>query len=252
MIYAGTSYETSGADDQIGTSAYNISYNDNAYVGYMYGSTGQSSYTPTHANNNNSTIKGVLDGWYEENLQENYAQYLSTEAGFCNDRSLNATSETWWSPDTKRGYETNATAYGPYGRLLLNGSYRSSQNPSLLCSQTNDMFTVSESSKGNHELTYPIGLITSDEVVLAGGFGGSNNSRYYLYTGEDYWTMSPNSFIAVSIRAVVLRVYSIGSLGTNGSWVDSTNGVRPVINLSSDVTLSGSGTSTDPYTVVGA
>ena len=68
MIYAGTSTSTSGTDDQISTSAYNSSRSDNAYVGYMYGSTGASSYSATHANTNNSTIKGILDSWYKTNI----------------------------------------------------------------------------------------------------------------------------------------------------------------------------------------
>ena len=249
MIYAGTSMTTTGTDDQIGTSAYNSLPNDNAYVGYMYGSTGQSSYSATHANNNNSTIKGILDTWYENNLLDDYAQYISTEAGFCNDRSLNTTNETWWGSDTKLGYGTNATAYGSFGRLLLNGNYRTSQNPSLICSQTNDLFTVSGSSKGNNALDYPIGLITADEVVLAGGFGGSSNNSYYLHTGEYYWTMSPYS-VYMGGFAYVFIVSSDGSFGNYN--VDLANGVRPVINLKADVTITGEGTSDDPYVVEGA
>lgn len=43
------------------------------------------------------------------------------------------------------------------------------------------------------------------------------------------------------------------SEGFQEGWnVPFTNGVRPVINLSSDVTLSGSGIISDPYIVVGA
>ena len=69
MIYAGTSTTEKNEDDQISTSTYNSTYNDNAYVGYMYGSTGASSYSATHANNNNSTIKGILDSWYKTNVK---------------------------------------------------------------------------------------------------------------------------------------------------------------------------------------
>ena len=68
MIYTGTSTTESGTDDQISTSTYNSSHSDNAYVGYMYGSTGASSYSATHANTNNSTIKGILDSWYKTNI----------------------------------------------------------------------------------------------------------------------------------------------------------------------------------------
>ena len=109
------------------------------------------------------------------------------------------------------------------------------------------MFTVSGSSKGNHKLTYPVGLITSDEVVLAGGFGGSGNSSYYLYTGQNYWTMSPYFFDG-SI-AYVFYVDSDG--GLNYWYVDwSALGVRPVINLKADTQFTGSGTVESPFEVV--
>ena len=111
------------------------------------------------------------------------------------------------------------------------------------------MFTVSGSSKGNHKLTYPIGLITADEVVLAGGFGGSSNSSYYLHTGQYYWIMSPSSADSDG-WANVFHVYSTGGLGY--FFVHATYGVRPVINLKADVTITGEGTSTDPYVVEGA
>ena len=129
---------------------------------------------------------------------------------------------------------------------MSNGRYKSSQAPSLKCSQIgNDMFTVSGSSKGNHKLTYPVGLITSDEVVLAGGFGGSGNSSYYLYTGKTYWTMSPSRFSGL---AVVFAVYSSGFL--NSYRVVDTNGVRPVINLKADVTITGGNGAVDsPFEV---
>ena len=244
MIYAGTSTSTSRTDDQISTSAYNSTYNDNAYVGYMYGSTGASSYSATHANTNNSTIKGILDNWYKTNIvDKGHSDKVSTEAGFCNDRKTQSGVISGYGTT---GYGTNATTYAPLGRLMSNGRYKSRQTPSLKCSQIgNDMFTVSGSSKGNHKLTYPIGLITSDEVVLAGGFGGSSNNSYYLYTGEYYWTMSPSRFDG-SLAGVFL-VRSDGGFGYYN--VNSTRGVRPVINLKADITITGEGTSSNPYKV---
>ena len=244
LIYNGTSTATTGTSTQIQTSAYNSTYNDNAYVGYMYGSTGASSYSATHANTNNSTIKGILDNWYKTNIvDKGHSDKVSTEAGFCNDRKTQSGVISGYGTT---GYGTNATTYAPLGRLMSNGSWKSSQTPSLKCSQIgNDMFTVSGSSKGNHKLTYPIGLITSDEVVLAGGFAGSSNNSYYLYTGEYYWTMSPYWF---GSDAVVFYVYSSGNL--SGSYVNWAGpGVRPVINLKADITITGEGTSSNPYKV---
>ena len=49
--YSGTTYN----------SAFNSSYNDNAYVGFKYGTVGASTYEATHANTNNSTILNNLE-----------------------------------------------------------------------------------------------------------------------------------------------------------------------------------------------
>ena len=252
IIYDGTSAHANGEssdDRQIQVSSYNSSYNDNAYVGYMYGSTGANSYAATHANNNNSTIKGVLDSWYAVNIaNKGYGDKVSTEVGFCNDRRIAGANETFWNSDTKKGYGTNTTAYVPFSRFLTTGgSWASTQKPTLKCSQlSSDMFTPTGSSKGNKKLTSPVGLITADEVVYAGGKGETNNTSYYLYTGQNYWTMSSSSFYGG--YAFVFRVNSGGQLAHD--WVNGTSGVRPVINLAYDVEITGSGTSSDPYVVV--
>ena len=253
MIYNGNSTNTTGMGTQLQTSAYNSESNDNAYVGYMYGSRGASSYSATHTNTTNSTIKGILDNWYKTNIVDkkdssgtSYNKYVSTEAGFCNDRKVAGSNETWWTSDTKRGYGTNATAYAPFSRFLTtSNSWDSTQTPSLNCSQSNDLFTTSGSSKGNKKLTYPVGLITVDEVVLAGGFGGKSNSSYYLYTGQQYWTMSPYYFGYG--YAYVFYVTSAGDLRWGSVYY--SDGVRPVINLNADVSFTGEGTTSSPYVV---
>ena len=270
MIYNGTSTTTTGTSTQItvdgsNTFRYNPTYGDNTYVGYMTGlenecasttscsgSSRTTSYSQSTNNTYDSNIKTVLDGWYEDNIRgTEYEQYISTEQGFCNDRQIYTGAS--WSGYGTLGYGTNATTYMPTSRFMQwssgSGSWRSSQTPSLKCSQTNDYFTVDASSKGNHALEYPIGLITSDEVVLAGGFGGTNNTSYYLYTNQYYWTMTPFDFGTIGY-AYVFRVNSNGNLSNAG--VNTADGVRPVINLDASVTLTGSGTSTEPYQVVGA
>ena len=90
-----------------------------------------------------------------------------------------------------------------------------------------------------------IGLITSDEVMYAGGTT-SNNQEYYLYSGFWYWTMAPYSF--ASGYADVSIVRSNG--GLNDDYVDSTSGaVRPVVSLKSDAISGGSGTAESPFLV---
>ena len=247
MIYNGTSTNTTGTGTQLQRSAYNSESNDNAYVGYMYGSTGASSYSATHTNTTSSTIKGILDNWYKTNISgKEYEKSISTEAGFCNDRKVAGSNETYWTSDTKRGYGTNVTAYAPFSRFTnTDGTRGSTQTPSLNCSQSSDLFTTSGSSKGNKKLTYPVGLITADEVVLAGGFGRTANYSYYLYTGQVYWTMSPNNYRR---NASMFRVDQDGEL--DAIDVHYSFGVRPVINLKADVSFTGEGTTSNPYEVV--
>ena len=259
LIYNGTPNAAgecvaTGADAQIGTSAFNTSYNDNAYVGYMYGTPGSSSYEATHANTNNSTIKTNIDTWYTANFDAETTAKLE-DTVFCNDRSTKAYDANtigWTSGSTygTLGYGTNATFYGAAHRASY---YSNNPNPSLVCANANDKFTVSE-SYGNGALTNPVGLITLDEVVLAGyNTYYSNTSDYknttnYLHTGSTYWTFSPVNMGTVG-NANVGTVNGAGNVDYNS--VSNALGVRPVIALSSDTQIdySGSGTSTNPYVV---
>lgn len=242
MIYAGEDTGsipvTTGSSTQIQTSTFNYTWGDNTYVGYMYGTINSNSYNATHSNKNNSTIKENLDSWYEKNLKTNYAQYLSTEAGFCGDRESYIYENG--NPVVGGGTGTITTYYGAYIRLRMN------QQPTFECINDNDLYTISESGKGNQALTYPIGLITADEVSFAGGLYNSSNSKYYLYTGQYFWTMSPYWHLG---GAYVWYIDSDGDLNSD-HVVGNTHGIRPVINLKADVRIEGAGTVDQPYEVV--
>ena len=236
IIYDGTSAHANGessTDRQVGTSAYNSSRNDNAYVGYMYGTAGSTTYDATHANTNDSTIKAYLDSWYKTNIEDKSLSSYISDTLFCNDRSFG-------SSNSGTGIGTSVTYYRWYGGPWSSTSSR--QYPRFTCSQQNDRFTVDDEITGNGDLSYPIGLVTTDEVVLAGGYNTSN-SGYYLYTGNTYWTMSPNYFAGA---AYVRYVISDGR-ADYGNNVYSSSGVRPTINLKADSLKLGSGTSDDPY-----
>ena len=240
LIYNGTSNATTGTGTQIGTSAYNSSYNDNAYVGYMYGNTGASSYSSTHANTNNSTIKDVLDSWYQSNLSS-YANSIDGNAGFCGNRTPSTSID---SIDNFGGTGTTTTYYGGYVRLYG----QSNGVPTFECANNSDLYTTRGSSQGNKALTNPIGLISMDEVWYAGGFGDIANQSYYLYTNQNYWTMSSAWYDYNYGYADVFAVYSSGSLSDWG--VGNILGVRPVINLKADIQfISGDGTSSNPYII---
>ena len=216
---------------QIGTSAFNSSNGDNAYVGYMYGTTGASSYEETHTNTNNSTIKQAVDSWYKTNIEDKGLSRYVSDTLFCNDRSLSKNS-------LGGGFGTEVSSYRWYDNPPT-------QYPRLNCENQNDRFTVNDEVTGNGDLTYPGGLVTIDEAYLAGGYDASN-SKYYLYTGNYYWTMSPFSFF--SSNAFVRLVYSSGD-AVSSNYVNDSSGVRPVLNLKSGSLKSGLGTANDPYQV---
>ena len=238
LIYQGTSANTTGTDAQIQTSTFSINsstYNNNAYVGYMY------TIEQVHGTGTNSGIKTVLDTWYNDNIENeeknlHYGQYLDGNAGFCGDRTPSTSSS---SSNGSGGTSTTTTYYGGYIRRYG----QSNGVPTYECPKE-DLYTVEGSSNGNGALKYPIGLISMDEAWYAGGYSASN-SGYYLYTGQNYWTMSPSYFNGS--LAYVFRVSSDGYLGAgNVDWAGP--GVRPVINLKADVQITGGeGTSSKPY-----
>ena len=251
MIYDGTSAHDNGdlsSDRQTGTgtSAFNSSYNDNAYVGFMYGTTGASDYATTHANTNDSTIKIALDTWYTNNIKNTTNEQYIADAIYCNDREV-STSDDWNL--TGNGVGTSETAYKAFERLKTN------KTPTLKCNQVNDRFTKNATVSGvtgNGKLTNTIGLITADEVAYAGGLydqsgGNVSNHYYYLYTGNWYWTMSPSLFLGSG--AYEFSVNSAGRLSYSGVNDYYSRAVRPVISLSSGALSSGLGTKTDPFKI---
>ena len=219
LLYHGTS--TIATDAYIGTSKINEYYKDSKYVGYMY-----------YSNGTNSTIKDTIDTWYKNNLT-NYTKYLSTTAVYCNDRST-----------------SDNTNFGARTRLIAN------KTPSYDCTATEDKFTA-DTSTGNGKLTYPIALMTADEVSFAGGLYENNAQTWYYYnsangssTGDTWWwLLSPNSWDGS--YAYVFLVYGSSNPGSLDYYrVNYTFGVRPALSLKSCVKYaSGDGSASDPYTI---
>ena len=238
LLYHGTS--TTATDAYIGTSKFNTTYNNPMYVGYMYGTSNATAID--RSNTNNSTIKGVIDTWYKNNLNTNYGKYISTTAVYCNDRSNPA-----------GGYNTGNTAfyYGARTRLDTN------KTPSYDCATAEDKFTA-DSSTGNGKLTYPIALMTADEVSFAGGLYINDAPTWYYYnsakgssTGSNWWwLLSPYRWYGG--YAGVFYVFGSSHPGyLNGGDVNNTSGVRPAISLKSCIKYStGDGTSESPYEIV--
>ena len=236
LIYNGVPTDgkcnNSGTASQIGTSAFNTNNKDNAYVGYMYGTAGSSTYESTHANNNNSTIKTYIDNWYKTNIDDKGYTTKLEDTVWCNDRSFA-------SDNTGTGIAKSVTYYGARGRVA-----NSTPIPSLECVNANDKFTVS-TSNGNGALTYPVALLTADEATLAGHGWNVYSSSSYLYTGDYWWSLSPGSFDGGYARG--FYVYSRLYYGN----VNYSLGVRPSVSLKPGTKFlaDGDGAANNPYVI---
>ena len=241
LLYNGTN--TTATDAYIGTSAFNSVSTDPMYVGYKYGTSG--TLASNRTNTNNSTIKGIIDTWYENNLKTNYEKYLSTTAVYCNDRNVG-----------KGDYCSKCLTcfyYAAHTRLETN------KTPTYACENSNDRFT-SDTSTGNGRLKYPIALMTADEIAFAGGVSYQQAQTYFYYnsmnissTGSTWWwSMTPNGLNGGNMPyASVYGVQASDSPGVvRGVDVSATIAVRPVISLKSCVKYSsGDGSSGSPYTI---
>ena len=239
LLYSGTSPDTTKGT--IGRSKFNTTKNDPMYFGYMYGTSG--SLANNRTNTNNSIIKGVIDTWYKDNLNINYGKYISTEAVYCNDREL--------EPGQK--YSTSsAFNYAPYGRLDTN------KTPTYNCTNNKDAFSGNNSEA---KLTYPIALMTADEIAYAGGKKATGLSSpyawYYLnsaggsITGKAYWwLMSPFQYDGYFSLDSVVMDSTVDSGLLNGHILLYANGVRPAISLKTcTLWTSGDGSPSNPYEI---
>ena len=244
---------------------FNAKSDSPVYVGYMYNATnkfyssntldgagyiahlsdnsvienGLDSETGRHTQNKtDSTVKGVVDAWYEENIKGKPEESLLEDTIWCNDRSV--ISETYSIENMANG--TNSSFhFAARTRLRENTTV----TPSLVCSSDMDKFTV-DSATGNGDLDYPIGLLTADEINLAGNPYNSSYTTYLTLTSGAYrWSLSPNRF-DVGIASGFAE-YD-GSL-TRGS-VDSSAGARPSVSLGLGATITGGdGSYQSPYRV---
>ena len=245
MIYSGITPPTESTkvikteDTSLGNSPFNSNTDSAEYVGYMY-TLGQQ-----HGTSKSSDIKTYLDNWYANYTDLNKTGTKITDQIYCNDRTAstsdvaysttNYTTLTIWNSTGTEYY------YGASGRIA------NDNNPMLTCAVDSDRFTVNKiNGKGNSSLTYPIGLITIDEVEMAGNNWSERNTSYYLLTRNE-WLGSPNYF-----RSGVSIAY--GFYADNSGFLDlgpvsSHFEVHPVVSLSSKAKLSGNGTYSNPYTV---
>ena len=211
--------------------------------------------------------------WYEEDTNlEDLSEKIDVDTGFCSDTNLATGNHESY---TGSGYGQQQSAYAGTDRVWQTGSISvlNPQTPTFKCGYTvstsstdknarkRDLYTGpnanpggikgnnNETVEGNNALPVPVGLITMDEAIYAGGFLGKTNNRYWLYTNQSYWTMTPYNFNGSNTH--VFLVNNDGNLTGYGGIMSTIHGARPVINLKSTVTFEpgGNGTSTNPYIV---
>jgi len=232
-------------DETAGTSSFaktsETTYNN---IGYMY-----SSASTPNDNTYSSDIKDYLEDWYSSNIETSFDNYVDKDAIFWQDRTVNQTDSN--------GYYV----YEGWIRIINN-------TPSIKPPNTDeaeaDMFSVT-STKGNGKLSKPIGLITADEVVLAGAtmVGAGVGTWGTYYANEEYylnlantkpygiWTMTPRRFSPKSpANSHIILSKPQASIYSEPAYHATTKRyVKPVINLKSTIMVKGSGTKTNPFVV---
>lgn len=155
-----------------------------------------------------SNINSYLKSWLEQNL-EDYTDYIANEK-YCSDITYD------------EDYNFHA-----YDRIITN------KIPTLNCL--------------GKRITSNIGLLTIDEVILAGASPTSYNRDFYLYNKdikEPWYTMT-----GAKGNDTSMNMFMIDASGNINSTINGNlyRNVRPVINLIKNIEMTGAGTLEDPY-----
>ena len=232
LIYNGTSTNPDNSDlahsFAVGVSPYNLEFDNPKYSGYTYD------------NGTDSFIKKEVDTWYKNTLGNSSYDSKVTGGRFCSDSSGYKLASEYDVSEAMFGDLTNVYMYSSMGDRLANFQKNSPGNnaPTLSCPATEETYGGSYRLKA--------GLITADELTLAG------ESSYvvgnsYLNPGESdywYWSMTPAAFR----RGNAYVWFEYGGLGNGG--VGNSGAVRPVINVTTENGFtSGDGTASSPYTI---
>lgn len=194
-------------------------------------------------NDKESIIKKYIeDEWYPNT---NIDTTKLEDVIYCNDREYTTASLYGWQPT---GTVTN------YWAFSFGHHHRSAASPSLLCAREIDRFSAKDginndtTANGNNLLDYPVGLMTADEMAMAGELRWQSNESIYLTTGQYWWSLSPFYFNS-SYGSYVWNVTPSGAFSAT-AYVIFSYGVRPVVSLRPDcVVKSGDGSSDTPYLI---
>ena len=228
--------------DETYISSFNGNDNDNAYVGFKYGTVGASDYASAHANIRKSTILTSLETWYNSNLKT--YESVIVDNVWCNDKTnvTDTTFDPFGMTPNGFGYAKNVTYYGATQRLVSTSGSAGGTGPSLKCN--------GELSKINSK----VGLITADELAFSGyAFNISNTTTYLQENATDtwWWSLSPDGFNG-SYSYAYAGVWCVGGGGggfNSSCDVLDANAVRPLISLKSTTNVTGEGTSSSPFII---
>ena len=221
LIYNGTSANPDNSDlahsYAIGYTPYNLEFNDPKYTGYTYD------------NGTDSFIKREVDTWYKNTLGSTVYDSMISSGRFCSDSS-------GYQEGSIFGYDYIFASVDRFAQDMT--GFAKNNAPTLICPQT------SESYGGSYKLK--AGLITTDELVLAGEYFGLETTSY-LNPGDSqmwYWSMTPAGFNGGG--ANVWREFD----GLRNYVVDYDDAVRPVINVTTENGFtSGDGTLENIYVI---
>ena len=173
-----------------------------------------------NVNRYNSSIKGIIDAWYKQNLLSKTNMLEDTV--YCNARNMTNQSTNGWNKD---------------GSLTTNMYFKNyTLNNDLSCINVTDQFTVSNNKA---KLTYPVALLGDEERY-------NINTPSLMATGSNWWGLSPNYF---GSNAYVRGMGTTGNVGSN-YIVDFNYGVRFVVSLSTGAVISsGSGSEERPWVI---
>ncbi len=239
--YTGGECPKTGVPVSIATSAYNTDDTNPESVGYMYGDLSLGVLTPR------SNLKDILDNWYSENINGTEQSVYVVDTVFCNNRKI-VEGE-------------NDIVYYNASRLVPTIIDPLVQNPyidnleikdlTFKCDNKEDRFTLSTYSYGNDTtgnmlLNYPVGLVTIEDLIYAGGLYEEVNDRFYMNTGSSYWTMSPYGF-----DTYATNVYLKDDGTISHTRLSEVLDVVPVISINSNVIIkSGNGEYNKPYIIM--
>ena len=172
-------------------------------------------------NIHDSFAKSTIDLWYSKNMTQ-YTDYLE-DSIYCNNRDINMNG---WDPDGGKinVYDYGKTAYYNYDEIIT---------VDIKCNREIDRFSMDNPKA---KLTYPVGLMSYDEMLLLGNNNARNHSIYW-HTMTPTYSASYPSMIYVSTS---------GYIGSSSG----SEAIVPAITLKYDTEyISGDGSVDDPYIV---